>query len=57
MKKKVKDLTIGEIIEACRKSKDCRHDCPLFVLDALSLPCGTIYEETDKNALEREVDI
>lgn len=56
MKKKVKDLTIGEIIDMCRKSDDCL-DCPLYIIPACSLPCGTIYERTRQSVLEKEVEI
>lgn len=54
VKKKIKDLTIGEIIDACSKNNHCR-DCPLRKSDGL--PCGTIYEQTNKDTLEQEVEI
>ena len=56
MKKKIKDLTIGEILEACRQCGSYCPDCKLRNVQAI--PCGMIYDETDNLAdLDQEVEV
>ena len=54
MKKKIKDLTIGEMTEECRKHQisGC-YDCPLY-----AKICGRlIYHIIVTECLEKEVDL
>lgn len=48
-KKKIKDFTIGEINEMCRKSKNC-DDCPF------APHCSNFMTYTDKE-LEQEIEM
>ena len=55
MKKKLKDLTYGEIVEICKKREDCEN-CPFL---RLGLYCAAKYypREIPEGALNKEVDV
>lgn len=60
MKKKIKELTFGDMYQLCEKSKDCEK-CPLFIKTHFGYRCitgvlyGTLAEEWPKY-MEMEIN-
>ena len=52
-KKKVKELTVGEIAKICAEAKSCM-SCPL---NKHKLPCNIDFELITKEQLDSEVDL
>lgn len=51
MKKKIKELTFGEIVRICKRHKCC-DDCPIEVICA-----NSIFECGSKKILEKEIEV
>lgn len=54
MKKKIKDLTLGELKNICKKNTESCYDCPLFELDFL---CKDNPMDYTDNALNKEIEV
>lgn len=52
MKTKVKDVKVIDIVNMCKKQRNC-YQCPLHDL----LPCGYEYSFLDNETLEKEIDL
>ena len=60
MKRKIKDLTVKEILVACRNRGHYCPGCPFYIIFADILPCGALSmtcNETDIEDLEQEVEL
>ena len=55
-KKKIKDLTLGEVEKMCHSRKTCcdnMQECPLNKSDI----CTRTFDEFTKNVLEEEIEV
>ena len=52
MKIKIKDIKVIDIVNMCKKQRNC-YQCPLYDF----LPCGYEYTQIDNETLEKEIEL